>query len=229
MCNWTNHQEVWTQLLHHKCDTDDAVSKDKFVSELDSFANVTDWPRTLLTQQLWMANPDLKIVLAVRDTPEAWFQSFKDTIWQYQSRKYCPRGFSAMLWYLAIAYNGFGRDTLEAQGPFASAFMQHTLRRFPQDGKQWYIDHNTLVQQLVPSDRLLVFNAKDGWEPLCQFLRRRTPNSQYPRSNGTKAFREALDANWAELRRRTLTGVGSRLLIVAVGILFVLGVLYSDI
>ena len=31
-------------------------------------------------------------------------------------------------------------------------------------------DWNTHVQSTVPKDKLLVFNAKEGWGPLCAFL-----------------------------------------------------------
>lgn len=30
--------------------------------------------------------------------------------------------------------------------------------------------HNATVQQLVPPERLLVFQVAEGWEPLCRFL-----------------------------------------------------------
>ena len=36
--------------------------------------------------------------------------------------------------------------------------------------RRLYKDHNENVRAKVPSDRLLVWNVKDGWEPLCKFL-----------------------------------------------------------
>ena len=33
-----------------------------------------------------------------------------------------------------------------------------------------YLDHNEHIKAVVPPDRLLVFNVKDGWAPLCEFL-----------------------------------------------------------
>ena len=36
--------------------------------------------------------------------------------------------------------------------------------------KQRYRMHNTYVKSVVPADQLLVFDPKDGWEPLCKFL-----------------------------------------------------------
>ena len=37
--------------------------------------------------------------------------------------------------------------------------------------------------QAAPKDKLLVFNVKDGWEPLCQFLGVDVPNKPFPHRN----------------------------------------------
>ncbi len=40
--------------------------------------------------------------------------------------------------------------------------------------RQYAIDiyqrHNAEVMQTIPAERLLVYNVRDGWEPLCRFL-----------------------------------------------------------
>ena len=35
----------------------------------------------------------------------------------------------------------------------------------------------------MPSDRLLIWNVKDGWEPLCKFLGKPIPEIAIPREN----------------------------------------------
>ena len=37
----------------------------------------------------------------------------------------------------------------------------------------------------MPGDRLLVWNLKDGWEPLCEFLNKPVPSEPIPRENTT--------------------------------------------
>ena len=37
--------------------------------------------------------------------------------------------------------------------------------------------------QKAPKDKLLIFNVKDGWEPLCKFLGVDIPDVPYPRKN----------------------------------------------
>ena len=36
------------------------------------------------------------------------------------------------------------------------------------------------VKEVVPEDQLLVWNIKDGWEPLCKFLGKPVPDAPIP-------------------------------------------------
>jgi hypothetical protein len=51
-------------------------------------------------------------------------------------------------------------------------------------------EHNETVKRLIPPDRLLVFRASDGWEPLCRFLGVPVPSVPYPRVNTTEEFQQ---------------------------------------
>jgi hypothetical protein len=50
-------------------------------------------------------------------------------------------------------------------------------------------EHNSDVQSSLPPERLLVFEASQGWEPLCRFLGVPVPEEPYPRVNSTEDFR----------------------------------------
>lgn len=39
------------------------------------------------------------------------------------------------------------------------------------------------ILQTAPKDHLLVYNVKDGWEPLCKFLNLEIPNKPFPHEN----------------------------------------------
>ena len=41
---------------------------------------------------------------------------------------------------------------------------------------------------VLNGENLLVFESKDGWEPLCKFLEVPVPNEPYPRVNDTQEF-----------------------------------------
>ena len=43
--------------------------------------------------------------------------------------------------------------------------------------------HNMYVQSIVPEKDLLVWNLKEGWEPLCSFLDKPIPEDPFPHEN----------------------------------------------
>lgn len=48
--------------------------------------------------------------------------------------------------------------------------------------------HNAAVRETVPADRLLVFEVKQGWAPLCEFLEVPVPEGVFPRTNDRTEF-----------------------------------------
>ena len=53
-----------------------------------------------------------------------------------------------------------------------------------------YRANNARVREVLPRDRVLVFNPADGWEPLCRFLGVSVPATPFPRSNARAEFWE---------------------------------------
>ena len=51
-----------------------------------------------------------------------------------------------------------------------------------------YSAHNDAVKSTIPDDRLLVFEVKDGWAPLCEFLGVPVPDEPFPRTNDRSEF-----------------------------------------
>ena len=58
--------------------------------------------------------------------------------------------------------------------------------------KQIWEQHLGDVQAELPPDRLLVFDVRDGWEPLCAFLDVPVPEGAFPRLNDTQQFGKLL-------------------------------------
>ena len=50
--------------------------------------------------------------------------------------------------------------------------------------------HIAEVQASVPTSRLLTFDVREGWEPLCAFLGVPVPAITFPRLNSSKQFVE---------------------------------------
>lgn len=46
-----------------------------------------------------------------------------------------------------------------------------------------FTEHCNMIRGLVPSDKLLEWAPEDGWAPLCEFLGRPIPKSNFPYAN----------------------------------------------
>src|SRR5581483_959910 len=52
------------------------------------------------------------------------------------------------------------------------------------------VAHNEQVKATVPSERLLVWEVGEGWEPLCEFLGVEVPPEPLPHENDRETFLE---------------------------------------
>ena len=63
---------------------------------------------------------------------------------------------------------------------------------------KFYNDWVENVKNYVPKDRLLVFDVKEGWNPLCKFLEVPVPNAPFPWENDTAELRGRFNkVKWA--------------------------------
>ena len=60
--------------------------------------------------------------------------------------------------------------------------------------------HDAAVRAAVPKDRLLVFEAVQGWEPLCDFLGVPVPDTPFPRENSRADFQTRIRERSADGR-----------------------------
>lgn len=61
---------------------------------------------------------------------------------------------------------------------------------FAAGGRECFRKHNALVRELAPEKRLLEFDVKQGWGPLCEFLGKEVPEVEFPRVDDWKGYRE---------------------------------------
>jgi hypothetical protein len=136
------------------------------------FTSAVDWPTACFFRELAAAYPAAKFVLTVRD-PERWADSFAATIYQLLAgREQAPPDKRAWLDMASavIARTGFPEGL--GQDELATA----------------YAAHNAAVKAAIPADRLLTYQVKDGWGPLCQFLDVPVPDEPFPRTNHRAEF-----------------------------------------
>ena len=141
------------------------------------FQSVVDWPACDFYEQLLVVWPEAKVILNVRD-PDAWHESMKNTIWencqalmragQRSDTNGLLRLVDVMLWRRAL--DGRFED---------KTYAMHAFER-----------HNRQVKESLSREKLLVFDVKEGWEPLCRFVGAPVPDKSFPHLNDTEAFRE---------------------------------------
>lgn len=52
--------------------------------------------------------------------------------------------------------------------------------------------HIENVKAHVPADKLLIYDVRDGWGPLCKFLGKPEPTEELPHLNKKENFKEML-------------------------------------
>ena len=141
----------------------DAASKGKPVdwdALFEGYQSTLDWPGCSYYKDLMQRYPEAKVLLTVRD-PEKWYQSAQKTIFRP------PGDWRDVLRFLLRPQqlrSGFIVQRILFKGTFSGKTKDkaHTIRVFK--------DHIEEVKRTVPKERLLVYNVKEGWGPLCTFL-----------------------------------------------------------
>ena len=163
-----------------------AASSDGDASQLvdllarEGYNATLDFPFCVHLPQLAARYPRARVLLTVRADAAAWVRSVKSTIWQLHVH-FRERPFSFLLPLLAgPQFERFNVDFWEniTGLPFESIKDEHLAAAYDR--------HVADVKRAFPVDRLLVFDVREGWAPLCAFLRvpaARCPSEPFPRVN----------------------------------------------
>lgn len=139
------------------------------------FRSTVDWPAARWWRELAAHYPDAKVLLSVRD-PELWYKSVIDTIYQAMKSP-APDGAPENL----RLQSEMVRKAVLAE-TFDNRFedQAHAIGVFQR--------HNQQVRDTIDPARLLVFDVREGWAPLCRFLEVPIPEAPFPRLNDTATF-----------------------------------------
>jgi hypothetical protein len=164
------HVPIWS-----RAHQGEAVDWDALFEE---YRSAVDWPSCNLWREQWAHYPEAKVLLSVRD-PESWYESVMKTIYPVSRNNRDsedPGARAAGQWAMDIIWEPIFDDRMDDRAHVMGVFERH----------------NEDVIASVPADRLLVFEAADGWEPLCRFLGVDVPDEPYPRSNSSAEFNETI-------------------------------------
>ena len=147
----------------------------------EGFRATVDWPSTAYYRELMEHYPDAKVILTARDA-ESWYRSASETI--YAVSRALPAWFQ---WIRPLAANSEMVEATIWQGEFGGRFEDS------QAAREVFRKHVEDVKASVPAERLLVFNVRDGWEPLCEFLGVPVPEDRpFPHVNDSSVIKRAI-------------------------------------
>jgi len=144
----------------------------------EGFGACLDFPSCNYYKELMDAYPEAKVILTVRDS-ESWIKSWN--VLNNQILKSFTFRFLAKIPYTSFELHKdiHNKMILGIDGAFQGAVSdEDRMKKF----NEW----NQSVIDYVPKDRLLVYQVKEGWEPLCKFFNKPVPSIPFPYKNKTK-------------------------------------------
>lgn len=147
------------------------------------YVAAVDEPVSLMWETLMDVYPDALVILSVRD-PESWWRSANETIMEVKRMTPGPDEPDRQIWHdmiMTLYQRQYPKGTNDGAAATA-AFRDHVAR----------------VKNTVPAERLLVWEAVEGWEPICGALGLPVPDESFPHANTREEFLARLAARKAE-------------------------------
>lgn len=159
-----DHFKKWNDFVS------DGISMD-WQKIFKDYEATVDAPACFHYQELMEAFPEAKVILTVRDA-DKWYSSFIKL--DKLGDRLRPLGYIVPRLGRALKFAKKNHHKLLLDD------APYTREGFIQS----FNKYNATVKQVVPTARLLVFEVKDGWEPLCTFLGCEVPqNTPFPHLN----------------------------------------------
>ncbi|RSL93289.1 hypothetical protein CEP52_013330 [Fusarium oligoseptatum] len=176
--------EMWQDAIDRKFfGKGEPFGREEFDQLLHSFGAVSsDTPAIAFADDLIAAYPEAKVVLVERDI-DKWYESYMHAI---IGNMFNP--FATLVYHLDRAYiHPIGKVQKSVVAGWAGIRSRRDAELKARDK---YRQHYAMVRRLTPPERLLEFKLEDGWDPLCKFLGKEEPKSEFPRLNEKSWFDE---------------------------------------
>ncbi len=160
------HVELWKQASNGEL-----PDWENFYNE---YGATVDWPSAAFWSELSVVFPDALILLSERDA-ESWWSSASETIFQLDNIPGTDNNKRSML--ESLFNNKFTPDYRDKYKAIAA-----------------YERHNLIVKESVPKDRLLIWNATQGWEPICNALDLPIPDAPFPKVNTRQQWQNRVNS-----------------------------------
>ena len=140
--------------------------------EIIKCQSIMDAPNVYIWEKIFKQYPKCKVIVCVRDF-EGWYESFRILMQIFGSTKFKIAAFfdkwiNLLLYEYFMYYNDFNLWLAPKTDKKSKILIK----------QKYYDNHIKRVKEIVPKDQLLIYNIKDGWEPLCNFLNVPIPTDQ---------------------------------------------------
>lgn len=166
-----DHFDTWRRLA-------EGAEEPDWPTIFEGYNATISWPACFFYKELIEAYPDAKFILTTRD-PERWAESVVRTskvIATVRKARFIPRA--------------------RKMTALMDALMVPVLGGIPPEKERAILafeQHNAAVKEYIPPEKLLAYEVKEGWEPLCGFLDQPVPGASFPYENQGEGFvRQAL-------------------------------------
>jgi Sulfotransferase domain len=173
------------------------------------FKSSVDFPSCLYFEELQEIYPERLVILSVRESAEQWYDSFGKTVLLFVN----PTPARDIGLWLFLSLNPYGilistfHQLAWKQHSIPSGILNGTITQEDQIKQELIHAYNEWIENVkakVPKNRLLVFDSKQGWEPLVKALGiDEVPQSAFPSVNDRtqidKSFEACRKAGWATL------------------------------
>jgi len=135
---------------------------------LDGWDAAVDWPASIFWRELAERHPEALVILSTRASPGEWWRSANATVWESMRRETKP---------MFMAWN----DKMRRGAGFGDDWDDQAVA---QARYQTHIDD--VVASIAP-ERLIIWEASQGWAPLAEHLGVPVPSQEPVRHLNTSA------------------------------------------
>ncbi len=162
---------------------------------MEDYKATVDWPGCTFYKGLMQEYPEAKVLLSVRD-PDKWYESASNTIYNVR------RVSTTSPFTVAISVAGVFVPRVKCGARMVNNLIWDRTFDGRFEDRRYAIEvfnrHNEESIRSVPEDRLLVYEVKEGWEPLCEFLEVEVPaDKPFPHLNDSGDFRRMILTRFA--------------------------------
>lgn len=156
----------------------------------EGYDGTVDFPGYPWYKEHMKRYPDAKVILTVRDF-ESWYKSVDSTV--FRAGPQTPGEKLKML--TKLLFSARARKVVRVIKWFKKVFFAERLQGKFGDKvfvQKFWEDHLAEVKASVPKEKLLVYDVREGWGPLCAFLGVPEPAEPLPHLNKKENFKAML-------------------------------------